>query len=203
VASRRYRSKSSLNSNLVDINSKISKISKRPDSRKIANESITNLSIREATIIGTNLSDSSITKSKLADDVYNNPNFSGKIIGSPSEPNADSNSAKNIGYIGMPQSIVTASRGITALDAGKHLYVTVTGRTLTIPNNSTIPFEIGTAVVIVNASSISTFINVSSPDTLVLAGFGTLGQRTLGPNGMATVLKTTATSWIINGSGVS
>jgi hypothetical protein len=71
VASRRYRSKSSLNSNLTDINSKISKISKRPDSRKIANEAITSLSIRESTITGQNLADNSITKSKLAADVYN------------------------------------------------------------------------------------------------------------------------------------
>lgn len=77
MASRRRRSKSSLNSNLADINSKISRISKNPNPRKIANDSITNLAIREATIVGQNLADNSVTKVKLASDAYNNATFTG------------------------------------------------------------------------------------------------------------------------------
>lgn len=66
LASRRYRSKSSLNSNLADLNSKVSKISKRPSPTKIAQNSITNVSIGEGVIISENLADSSVTKEKIA-----------------------------------------------------------------------------------------------------------------------------------------
>ncbi len=77
LASRRYRSKLTLNSNLSNINSKINEISKRPDSRKIANESITNLSIKDATIVNEKIANNTITKAKLTADVYENPTLTG------------------------------------------------------------------------------------------------------------------------------
>jgi hypothetical protein len=40
-------------------------------------------------------------------------------------------------------------------------------------------------------------------DTLVLAGAGTTGSRTLAANGMATALKIASTTWIISGSGLT
>jgi hypothetical protein len=202
VASRRYRSKSSLNSNLADINSKISEISKRPDTRKIADESITNVSIKEASIVGQNLADESITKSKLANDVYSNPIFTGLIVGSPAEPNADSNTAKSIGYVGMPQ-VILGSGGLTLsrLHAGEHIYVTGAGQTVTIPANDSVPFEIGTRIVVINAGVTSTI--AITTDTLRLAGTTTTGNRTLAAHGMATLIKITATSWIISGNGIS
>jgi hypothetical protein len=69
-----------LNSNLSNITSKINEISKRPDSRKIANESITNLAIKEATIVNENIANNTITKSKLTADVYDNPTFTGVTL---------------------------------------------------------------------------------------------------------------------------
>jgi hypothetical protein len=40
-------------------------------------------------------------------------------------------------------------------------------------------------------------------DTLLLAGVGTTGSRTLAPFGMATAVKITSTSWMISGSGLT
>jgi len=126
---------------------------------------------------------------------------SGLLTAQPAIP-TNTNSADNVGYVGMPQSIVTSSRGITAADAGKHLYVTTTGQTITIPANSSVPLEIGTTIVIVNAAAVSTSIAITT-DTLLLGGAGTTGTRTLAAHGVATLIKLTATSWIVSGNGVS
>ena len=121
---------------------------------------------------------------------------------------AATDAAKAVGYIGMPQNIL-ASGGLTlsAAHAGDHIYVTGTGQTITIPPNSgagSVAFEIGTTIVIINAASVTTSIAITS-DTLLLAGTATQpgGSRTLGPHGMATLVKITSTSWIISGNGLT
>lgn len=87
MASRRYRSKLSLNSNIADINAKVSEISKRPYVTGVAENSITNVAITDGTIVADNLDEHSVTneklapesvsKSKLAADVFNNATFTG------------------------------------------------------------------------------------------------------------------------------
>jgi hypothetical protein len=66
VASRRYRSKLTLNSNLSNINSKINELSKRPEVRRVANESITGSAIQDSTIVSQNIADDTITGDKIA-----------------------------------------------------------------------------------------------------------------------------------------
>lgn len=110
--------------------------------------------------------------------------------------------ASGIGFMGMPQNSKSASYTFTAADAGKHIYVTTTGQTLTIPDNGTVALPIGTTFVVVNAAAVTTSIAITT-DTLLLAGSGTTGTRTLAPYGMATILKITSTSWIVSGNGIS
>jgi hypothetical protein len=107
-----------------------------------------------------------------------------------------------VGFLGMPQNSQSASYTFTAADAGKHIYMTTTGQTLTIPANGTLALPIGTTFIIVNAAAVTTSIAITT-DTLLLAGIGTTGTRTLAPYGMATILKLTATSWIISGNGLT
>jgi len=121
--------------------------------------------------------------------------------GSPTAPAAGA-AASSTGYIGMPQNSKSASYSLVASDAGKHIYVTVTGQTITIPANSSVAFEIGTAITIVNAASVSTSIAITS-DTLLLANAGTTGTRTLAAHGVATLIKITSTSWIASGNGLT
>ncbi len=125
----------------------------------------------------------------------------GLLTAIPATP-ADTNSADNVGYVGMPQ--VSTATGITlsASHAGKHIYTTATGQTHTIPANASVPLEIGTTIVFINPASVTTSIAITT-DTLLLAGTGTTGTRTLAPYGMATAVKITATSWLISGNGLS
>jgi hypothetical protein len=106
------------------------------------------------------------------------------------------------GYMGMPQNTTTTGAyTLVAADAGKHIYSTAT-RTITIPANATTAFPIGTTIVFLNA--VSTVLTVSiTTDTLILAKDGTTGSRTLAAYGMATLVKITATSWMISGNGLT
>jgi hypothetical protein len=123
-------------------------------------------------------------------------------LGAPVAP-ANANSATAYGYIGMPQ-ILNPATGytISAADAGDHIYMTTSGRTITIPANTAAPLQIGTTIVIVNAAGVTTTISINS-DTLILAGTGTTGSRTLAQHGVATIIKITSTSWIISGNGLT
>lgn len=111
--------------------------------------------------------------------------------------------ARGAGYMGVPQSsaATTGSYTIVAADAGEHIYSTAT-RTITIPANASVAFPVGTAISFVAATGATVTIAITS-DTLLLAGAGTTGSRTLAPFGMATAIKITSTSWIISGNGLT
>lgn len=91
-------------------------------------------------------------------------------------------------------------------DAGKHLYhpgADTTARTFTIDSNANVAYPIGTTLTFVNDTSGGVITIAITSDTLVLAGAGTTGSRTLAANGIATAIKVTATRWIINGTGLT
>jgi hypothetical protein len=133
--------------------------------------------------------------------VIDSPTFSGTIVGAPSEPDSNANTAKNIGYVGLPQIVLNSGNlTLSKAHAGKHIYVTGASQTITIPANSLVPFEIGTTVVIINANNTSTV--AITTDTLRLAGTSVTGSRTLAANGMATLVKVASTTWIASGNGL-
>jgi hypothetical protein len=111
--------------------------------------------------------------------------------------------ARGAGYMGVPQSAAatTGAYTIVAADAGEHIYSTAT-RTITIPANGSVGFPVGTAITFIAATGTTVTIAITT-DTLLLAGSGTTGNRTLAPFGMATAIKITSTSWIISGNGLS
>jgi hypothetical protein len=111
-------------------------------------------------------------------------------------------SSTQAGYIGMPQNSQSGAYTLAAGDAGKHIYYTTTGQTVTIPNNTTVAFQIGTAITFITAPSVSLSIAITT-DTLRLANTTTTGTRTLAANGVATAIKVTSTAWIISGNGLT
>jgi hypothetical protein len=116
----------------------------------------------------------------------------------------NTNAAKSFGYRGLPQVTNPNSvYNITEVDAGKHIYMTTTGRTIEIPANVSNPLEIGTTFVVINGAGVTTTISIESPDSLLLASTGTTGSRTLGAHGMSTCVKITSISWIISGNGLT
>lgn len=74
-------------------------------------------------------------------------------------------------------------------------------RTMTIPSNASVAYPVGTTLTFINdANTMTIAINT---DTLVLAGAGTTGSRTLAANGVATAVKVASTRWFINGTGLT
>ena len=73
-----------------------------------------------------------------------------------------------------------------------------------LPANASVAYPIGTGITFVNqnAAGIIT-ISITPTDIMRLAGAGTVGDRTLAANGIATALKITATEWIISGTGLT
>lgn len=104
----------------------------------------------------------------------------------------------------MQQNSQSAAYTAVAADANKHLYHPTSDdnpRTFTIPANASVAYAIGTMITFVNDQNTMT-ISINS-DTLVLAGTGATGSRTLAENGIATAVKVTSTRWIISGTGLT
>lgn len=115
-------------------------------------------------------------------------------------------SARILGYKDIPQRSSSADYTFTLDDASLHLLhpsADTTARTFTIPANAALPFAIGTAITIVNQNGAGVVTIAITTDVLRLAGQGTTGSRALAANGVATILKITATEWIISGTGLS
>jgi hypothetical protein len=104
------------------------------------------------------------------------------------------------------QRIISGNVGLDLTDWGGHCYQPAsdtTPRTVTIPANSSVPFEIGAAIsFFCHPSAGGLSIEITS-DTLILSPDGTTGTRTLAPGGIATVVKMTSTIWMISGPGLT
>jgi hypothetical protein len=110
--------------------------------------------------------------------------------------------ANGVGYMGLPQnSTTTGSYTIVAADAGEHVYASAT-RTITIPANASVAFPVGTTLTFIAGAGATMTIAITT-DTMYLAGAGTTGSRTLAAHGIATAVKTTSTTWLISGNGLS
>jgi len=104
------------------------------------------------------------------------------------------------------QNSQVAAYTLVLSDSGKsllHPSSDVTPRIWTIPANASVAFPLGTMVTFVNDNAAGAISIAITTDTMRLAGAGTTGTRTLAANGIATILKLTATSWIISGSGLT
>jgi hypothetical protein len=105
----------------------------------------------------------------------------------------------------IPQNSQSANYTTVLSDAGKHIFhpsSDASVRTFTIAANSSVPYPIGSTLMFINNSNSDINIAINS-DTLTRAVLGTTGTRILSVFGMATAVKITATSWIINGVGLA
>lgn len=106
----------------------------------------------------------------------------------------------------IPQNSQSAAYTCVLADANKHLYhpsADTTARIWTIPANASVAYVVGTTLTFVNDSSAGAITIAITSDTLVLAGTGSTGSRTLAANGIATAIKMTSTRWQINGTGLT
>jgi hypothetical protein len=105
-----------------------------------------------------------------------------------------------------PQNSKSAAYTTVLADAGKHIYhpgADTSARTWTIDSNANVAYPLGTMITFVNDTSAGVITIAITSDTLVLAGAGTTGSRTLAASGMATAIKMTTTRWMISGTGLT
>ena len=108
-----------------------------------------------------------------------------------------------MGYLTIPQVLLTANTTTAFSDIGKHYYSTSNvDISLTIANNSTIGWPVGSTITIVNQGTGNILIEQDSGVSLYLGGNSTAANRTVTSYGLATVLNVAANVWFINGSGV-
>lgn len=111
----------------------------------------------------------------------------------------------SVGYKLVPQNSQSASYTCVAADSQKHIYHpsgAASGHTYTIPANASVAYPIGTTLTFVNMSTNTIQIAITT-DTMYLASAGSTGTRTLAQYGIATAVKLTSTTWLINGSGLT
>lgn len=117
---------------------------------------------------------------------------------------ANGSASDGPGYRGIPQNSQSAAYTTVMADNGKHiLHPTAdnNARTFTIDSNANVAYPIGACITFIN--QINTVTIAITSDTLVLAGAGTTGSRTLAANGVATATKIASTTWVINGTGLT
>jgi hypothetical protein len=108
----------------------------------------------------------------------------------------------DVGFRAAPQNAQAGNYTCVALDSGKSVQFNGAGPfTCTIPSNASVPYILGTILLVINNTSSN--MTVSSTDSLYLAGTGTVGARTLGVNGVMTLYKFGAAGWFCSGAGVS
>jgi hypothetical protein len=130
-------------------------------------------------------------------------NGSGGVVINTVADATTASTTKSVGYLGLPQSATATSATLAISDAGKHIYVTTNSQTITIPAAASVDYPIGTTLTFIAGPSATTVTIAITSDTMYLAGTGTTGTRTLAAHGMATAVKVAATTWYINGTGLT
>lgn len=108
------------------------------------------------------------------------------------------------GFRGTPFNTQNGNYTCVLTDAGKAIYKASggTGETITIPANASVAYPTGTVLTFINQGAGALSIAITT-DTMELAGTSSTGTRTLADNGVATAVKTAATTWLISGTGLT
>jgi hypothetical protein len=109
----------------------------------------------------------------------------------------------SIGYLNIPQVSLSANATTALTDSGKHFYsVSASNLQLTIANNTSVTWPVGTAMTIVNRGTANVLVVPGTGVSLYLAGNSSSANRVVTTYGMATVINVAANIWMINGTVV-
>ena len=111
----------------------------------------------------------------------------------------------NAGFLEVPINTQTTNYTAVLSDSGKSIYYASAGAVnMTIPANSSVAYPTGTVLTFINDASAAVAMSILiTTDTLVLAGAGTTGTRTLARYGVATAVKVASTKWYISGTNLT
>lgn len=186
-------------------NDKIEGITSSVDSELALWSSTTGKVLKRATVTGVLKATSGVLSAATAGTDYVAP---GGALGTPSSgtlSNCTVDGTDSVGFRNAPVNSQSAAYTAVLADAGKvilHPSTDANARTFTIPANASVAYPVGTVLTFVNMTSQVVTIAITS-DTLYLAGTGSTGSRSLAQYGMATAVKLTSTTWLINGSGLT
>jgi len=147
--------------------------------------------------------------STLTNKTLTSPTLTTPVLGTPTSGNLSNctvDGTNDVGFRVIPQESKSAAYTLVLADSGKHIYhpwADTTARIWTIPANASVAYPVGTALTFINDTSAGVVTIAITTDTMILAGAGTTGSRTLAANGIATAVKITATRWMISGTGLS
>lgn len=106
-----------------------------------------------------------------------------------------------LGYINIPQIQLTSDTTISLPASGKHYYSTSSSNfTLTIANNATANFDVGTTIHIINQGTGNITIAEGTDVVLFVSGNSTSGSRILTGYGTAMLIKVAIDTWFISGN---
>jgi hypothetical protein len=107
-----------------------------------------------------------------------------------------------LGYRTLPTSSIAAgSSTLQQIDSSKLLIKRGAASTVTIPPNSSVPFEIGTVVILYNTTTTALNISRGSGVTLILTGTGAITGATINQYGQISLLKVDTDTWSATGVG--
>lgn len=115
---------------------------------------------------------------------------------------SDLTTQHTVGYLRMPVETKSANFGLLANSEGKLLYFN-TSSVCYIPNDAEYNLGVGASIAIYNNSSGTLSIVANSPVVMQLVNDSLTGTRSLTSNGMASLIKVAANTWLISGAGVS
>lgn len=108
------------------------------------------------------------------------------------------------GYRGIPNNVQNGNYTLVAADAGKCIYGKNTGaQAITVPTNASVAFSTDTAITIINNGTTALTIVPAGGVSLIWAGVGSTGTRTLATKGMASIKKVESDIWFVSGAGLS
>lgn len=123
----------------------------------------------------------------------------------PTPPVLDGLVVDSTGFRGVPQNSKSLNYTFVASDSGKHIYNPDSNNMdiiWTIPSNTSVAFQPGTVITLVNDSNFNTIINIDT-DILLFANNGIVNSLKLSPSCLATIMKIKDNKWIINGVGLT
>lgn len=106
--------------------------------------------------------------------------------------------AQLLGFMGIPSKAAKTAAYQLAIDDA--WFEVPTNSNVTVPDNSSVAYAVGTMVAIRNTGSSAITISMAGTDTLTQEGTTNTGTRTLAGNGIALLRKISATDWLIMGS---
>lgn len=113
-------------------------------------------------------------------------------------------SLTSAGYLGAPVNEQDASYTLVLGDAGKVIRTnSASALAYTIPLNATVAFPLGTVIGFRNIGAGVLTITRTAGVTLTIAGGGTSQDVAMAQYGLATMVRETADTWVISGTGLS